>query len=61
MAVAQPPGSKALEVLTFKDEAAGRLGPFALQMHNKGLFDEYANLAIEEEPASDELVTTKGQ
>jgi hypothetical protein len=61
MAVAQPPGSKAVELLTFKDESAGRKGPFALQMHNKGLFDEYANLAIEENPPSDELVTTKGQ
>jgi hypothetical protein len=59
MAVAQPPGSKAVEVLTFKDETAGRKGPFALQMHNRGLFDEYANVAIEENPASDELVTTK--
>jgi hypothetical protein len=28
-------------------------------MHNKGLFDEYANIAIEENPASDELITIK--
>jgi hypothetical protein len=46
-------------VLTFKDETAGRKGPFALQMHNKGLFDEYADIAIEENPATDELLTTK--
>jgi hypothetical protein len=59
MAVAQPPGSKAVEVLDFKDPPAGQKGPFALQMHNKGLFDEYANIAIEENPASDELITTK--
>ena len=59
MAVAQPPGSKAVEVLTFKDETAGRTGPFALQMHNKGLFDEFANLAVEVNPQSDDLVTTK--
>ena len=59
MAVAQPPGSKAVEVLTFKDESAGRNGPFALQMHNKGLFDEFANIAVEENPSSDELLTTK--
>jgi hypothetical protein len=59
MAVAQPPGSKAVEVLTFKDETAGRKGPFALQMHNKGLFDEYANIAIEENATTDELLTTK--
>jgi len=59
MAVAQPPGSKAVEVLTFKDESAGRKGPFALQMHNKGLFDEFANIAVEENPASDELLLLK--
>jgi 3-keto-disaccharide hydrolase len=61
MAVAQPPGSKAVEALTFKDETAGRKGPFALQMHNKGLFDEYANLAIEENPMDEDLITTKAQ
>jgi hypothetical protein len=59
MAVAQPPGSKAVEVLTFKDPTAGRAGPFALQMHNVGLFDEFANIAVEEDPAGDELVTMK--
>ena len=59
MAVAQPVGSKADEVLNFKDASAGRAGPFALQMHNKGLFDEYANVAIEVNPKSDELITTK--
>ena len=41
MAVAQPPGSKAVEVLDFKDAAAGKVGPIAWQMHNAGLFDEY--------------------
>jgi hypothetical protein len=59
MAVAQPPGSKATEFLTFKDPAAARKGPFALQMHNKGLFDEYANIAIEENPTNPDFVTTK--
>jgi hypothetical protein len=59
MAVAQPVGKKAVEVLDFKVPEAGQKGPFALQMHNKGLFDEYANIAIEENPASDELITTK--
>jgi hypothetical protein len=59
MAVAQPPGSKAIEVLDFKDPTAGQPGPFALQMHNKGLFDEYANIAIEENPMSDDLITMK--
>jgi uncharacterized protein (TIGR03067 family) len=59
MAVAQPVGSKAVEVLDFKDPTAGRAGPFALQMHNKGLFDAYANIAVEENPAEMELITTK--
>jgi len=59
MAVAQPPGAKAVEVLEFKESTAGRKGPFALQMHNKGLLDEYANIAIETDPANFEFVTTK--
>jgi hypothetical protein len=59
MAVAQPVGAKAVEVLKFADPAAARKGPFALQMHNAGLFDEYANVAIEENVKDQELVTTK--
>jgi hypothetical protein len=59
MAVAQPVGSKAIEVLNFKDPTAGRKGPFALQMHNAGLFDEYANVVVEAEPKENELITTK--
>jgi hypothetical protein len=59
MAVAQPVGSKAVEVLDFHDASAGRKGPFAMQMHNKGLFDEYANIAIEIDPASNDFITTK--
>src|SRR6185437_4102798 len=41
MAVAQPPESKAVEVLDFVDATAGKAGPIAWQMHNAGLFDEY--------------------
>jgi hypothetical protein len=59
MAVAQPIGTPAVEVLQFKDPTAGKTGPFALQMHNKGLFDEYANIAVEVDPAGNELVTVK--
>jgi len=59
MAVAQPPGSKAVEVLDFKDPTAGYVGPIALQMHNAGLFDEYKDLKIEVNPKSDELITVK--
>jgi hypothetical protein len=57
MAVAQPPGAKAVEVLTFKDPAAGRKGPIAFQMHNKGLYDEFANVAIEVNPVHFKLMT----
>jgi hypothetical protein len=59
MAVAQPPGSKAVEVLDFKDVSAGKPGPIAWQMHNAGLFDEYKDVTIEPDPASDELITAK--
>ena len=50
MAVAQPVGSKAIEMLDFKDPAAGKVGPIALQMHNAGLFDEYKDVTIEVDP-----------
>ena len=59
MAVAQPPGTKAVEILDFSDPTAGHVGPIALQMHNAGLFDEYKDLKIEVDPASDDLLTTK--
>jgi hypothetical protein len=57
MAVAQPLGSKAVEVLDFKDPAAGKVGPIAWQMHNAGLFDEYKDVTIELEPENDGLIT----
>ena len=57
MAVAQPVGSKAVEVLDFKDPTAGQSGPIALQMHNAGLFDEYKDITIEVNPAVDRLIT----
>ncbi|HYV40089.1 MAG TPA: TIGR03067 domain-containing protein [Gemmataceae bacterium] len=59
MAVAQPPGSKAVEVLNYKVAEAGKVGPIAWQMHNKGLFDEYKDVRIEIDPKPDELITTK--
>jgi hypothetical protein len=59
MAVAQPVGATAVEVLVFNDPTAGQKGPFALQIHNKGLFDEYANIAIEENPTVNDLITVK--
>ena len=59
MAVAQPPGSKAVETLDFKETTAGRVGPIALQMHNAGLFDQYKDISIEIDPKEDRLVTTE--
>ncbi len=59
MAVAQPPGAGAVEVLRFKDPAAGRSGPIAWQMHNAGLFDEYKDAAVEIEPQEDRLLSVK--
>ncbi len=59
MAVAQPVGSKAVEVLRFSVAEAGKTGPIAWQMHNKGLLDEYKDVRIEINPATDELITTR--
>ena len=59
MAVAQPVGAKAIEMLDFKDPAAGRTGPIAWQMHNAGLFDEFKNVTIDPDPKEDDLITTK--
>jgi hypothetical protein len=59
MAVAQPVGSKAIEVLDFKDATAGKVGPIAWQMHNAGLFDEYKDVTIELDPKDDDLTTVK--
>jgi hypothetical protein len=57
MAVAQPPGSKAVEVLNFKDATAGKIGPIAWQMHNAGLLDEYKDVTIELDPKDGNLIT----
>jgi hypothetical protein len=59
LAVAQPVGSKAVEILDFTDPTAGKTGPIALQMHNKGLFDEYKDITIEVAPPDDDLITVK--
>lgn len=59
MAVAQPVGGKAVEVLDFNVPEAGRAGPIAWQMHNKGLFDEYKDVTIQVDPKEDDLLTVK--
>ena len=45
--------------LGFKLPAAGKTGPIAWQMHNKGLFDEYKDVRIEENPKEDRLITVE--
>lgn len=59
MAVAQPPGTRAVEVLRFHDAAAGKVGPIAWQMHNAGLFDEYKDITITADPKEDDLISTR--
>jgi hypothetical protein len=59
MAVAQPVGSHAVEVLRFKDPIAGKKGPIAWQMHNQGLFDEFKDVRIELDPKEDRLITVE--
>jgi hypothetical protein len=50
---------KGVEVLHYKDPTAGKKGPFALMMHNAGLFDEYKDFWVETDPMGDDLVTMK--
>jgi len=57
MAVAQPVGGKAIEILRFHDPSAGKTGPIAWQMHNAGLFDEYRDVSIEISPKNFDLIT----
>jgi hypothetical protein len=53
-------GCKAVEVLAFHDPAlAGTKGPFCIQIHNNGLYDEYKDIFIEEGPAIDQLITAE--
>lgn len=56
MAVAQPPGSNAVEVLDFRNPSAGKIGPIAWQMHNAGLLDEYKEVTVEIDPGNNELI-----
>lgn len=59
MAVAQPIGTRGIEVLSFNDSATGRAGPIAWQMHNAGLFDEFRAVRIELDPTEDRLITVE--
>ena len=59
MAVAQPVGTKGIVNLAYTNAEAGKTGPFALQMHNGGLFDEYRNVRVEVDPKEDGLITAE--
>jgi hypothetical protein len=59
-AVAQPPGTKAIEVVDFKDTTIPKVPSyFALQSHQAGLYDEYKDITIEVNPKVNDLITTK--
>ena len=47
VAVTQPPGVKAVELLDYNLPLAGQTGPIALQMHHGGQFDEFKDITIE--------------
>lgn len=55
MAVAQPVGSRFVPVLDFKNQSAGKVGPVAFQMHNKGLFDQYKDVIVQVIPDNSHL------
>ena len=59
MAVAQPVGTRAIENLRFNDITAGRRGPIAWQMHNRGIFDEFKDVTVEINPVVDDLLTIR--
>lgn len=63
MAVEQPPGTKAVEVLNFNNGTAGKVGHIAWQIHNAGLFDEYfdeyKDVTIEVDPAENDLLSVR--
>ena len=48
---------KGVLVLTWMGK--GKKAPFGIQMHNPGLFDEYKELWVEENPTGDELLSMK--
>lgn len=54
-----PTPCKAIEVLDFKDPTVTKKGPFSIQIHNNGIFDEYKDLAVDPSPIGDDLISTK--
>jgi hypothetical protein len=60
IAEAQPVGNVGIDICKFTDLPSTVVtGPFALQMHNSGIIDEYKDLTIEENPEIDDLILTR--
>jgi hypothetical protein len=49
-----------VEVLKFTDPTAGREAPLAIQIHNKGIEDEYKNLLVESPVANPDVLVSTG-
>jgi hypothetical protein len=49
---------QAMEVLHYTDPT-NKKGPFTLQMHNAGLFDEFKDIYVDTDPVGDDLISTK--
>jgi hypothetical protein len=50
---------KGVEILRFNVAGTGNNGPVSLQAHNSGVHDMYKHIFIEDNPAVDDLLTTK--
>jgi hypothetical protein len=49
---------QAIQVLAFKDPAlAGAKGPFCIQIHNSGLYDEFKDVYVDDKLTSDAFLT----
>jgi Domain of Unknown Function (DUF1080) len=59
-AVAQPVGTKAIEVVKFQDASTPQVPSyFAILCHTGGQLDEYKDITIEANPTVNDLITTK--
>jgi hypothetical protein len=47
------------DILHYKNPGAGKVGPWAIQTHNKGITDAYKDIQIEENLTSDDYITVK--
>jgi hypothetical protein len=47
------------DVLHYKEPTAGKVGPWAIQTHNKGITDAYKDIQVEEGLTDDKYVTVK--